>query len=239
MSRSRLARFSESAQLAPFALYSLGHAGYILYELGVHKDFSLLWAGYPEAHRYVLLNYKLFFILQISFWLHQFPEFYFQKLKSEEIRERTVYSVLFLGFITTAYFFSFTRLALVLLAIEYASLSILHVSRIFYFAGKSPNSARYFRIWNLAFIVVRLSSMVISVLVLFYGLRSKETPYVNLETGNFNTHVIRLNSLLFLLVTQLYLIYQFARFHFGRWTSRSTTQEPQPKRKNYAKKKAH
>jgi hypothetical protein len=65
MSRVRLARFSESAQLAPFALYSLAHAGYILHELGVHKDFSLLWVGYPEAHRYFLLNHKLFFILQV------------------------------------------------------------------------------------------------------------------------------------------------------------------------------
>jgi translocating chain-associated membrane protein 1 len=104
MSRSRLARFSESAQLAPFSLYSLGHAGYILYEMGLQKDFSLLWVGYPEAHRYFSLSYKLFFILQISFWIHQFPEFYFQKLRKEEMRERTVYSTLFLGFVTAAYF---------------------------------------------------------------------------------------------------------------------------------------
>ncbi|KAI6229357.1 TLC domain-containing protein [Aphelenchoides besseyi] len=237
MSRSRLTRFSESSQLAPFAIYSLGHALYILHEMGVQKDFSLLWSGYPEAHRYVPLNYKLFFIFQISYWLHQFPEFYFQKLKRDEIRERTVYSVLFLGFITIAYFANFTRLALVLLAIEYLSLAILHGSRIFYFSSRNPNAGRSFRIWNLTFIIVRLSSMVISVLVLWYGLRSLETPYINLQSGNFNTHVIRLNALFFLLAVQLYLIYQFARFHFSRWTSRSNSQDAQPKKKNYNKSK--
>jgi hypothetical protein len=66
MSRSRLTRFSESAQLAPFSLYSLGHAVYILHELGVHRDFSMLWVGYPDAHRYFPLNYKLFFILPVT-----------------------------------------------------------------------------------------------------------------------------------------------------------------------------
>lgn len=121
MSRTRLAKFSESAHLAPFAIYSIVHAGYILNELGVSRDITMLWSGYPEAHRYMPLNYKLFFLLQLSFWIHQvcghlllgsicsacklqWPEFYFQKLKRDEIRNRAIYSTLFLGFIATAYF---------------------------------------------------------------------------------------------------------------------------------------
>jgi len=227
MSRARLTRFSESSQLAPFALYSLGHAAFLLYELGVHKNFSLLWVGYPESHRFFSMSYKMFFILQISYWLHQFPEFYFQKLKKEEIKERAVYSIWFLCFVTIAYFTNFTRLALVLLAIEHASLAILHVSRLVYFSSKNPSPSSYFRIWNLAFILVRLASMVVSVFVLWYGLRAKETPYIDLENGNYNTHLIRLNALIFLLVTQLYLVFQFARFHFSRSTSKK---QDQPKR---------
>ncbi|KAI6215950.1 TLC domain-containing protein [Aphelenchoides besseyi] len=232
MSRSRLTRFSESSQLAPFAIYSLGHALYILHEMGVQKRLLVVVVRLSRSS-----SLRTTQLQTISYWLHQFPEFYFQKLKRDEIRERTVYSVLFLGFITIAYFANFTRLALVLLAIEYLSLAILHGSRIFYFSSRNPNAGRSFRIWNLTFIIVRLSSMVISVLVLWYGLRSLETPYINLQSGNFNTHVIRLNALFFLLAVQLYLIYQFARFHFSRWTSRSNSQDAQPKKKNYNKSK--
>ncbi|CAD5218702.1 unnamed protein product [Bursaphelenchus okinawaensis] len=237
MSRVRLARFAESCHLGPIAALSCGFAVYNLYELGVHKDFSLLWQGYPEQHRYLTLNFKLFFLLQISYWIHQFPEFYFQKLKKEEMKERTGYSLLFLVFVTAAYFANFIRLASVLLALEYASLSLLHLSRLVYFSGKATNTGRIFRLWNLLFPVVRLSSMVISVLVLWYGLRSHETPYINFETGNYNTHVIRLNALIFLLLTQVYLFYNFARFHFARWNSRPTAPEPVPRKKTFKNKK--
>lgn len=66
MSRVRLARFSESSHLAPFAAISLAFAVYNLYELGLHKGFALLWNGYPDTHRYLPLNWKLFFLLQVS-----------------------------------------------------------------------------------------------------------------------------------------------------------------------------
>lgn len=104
MSRVRLARFCESSHLAPISAISFAAAVYNLYELGLHKDFSLLWQGYPDTHRYLTLYSKLFFIGQVSFWIHQFPEFYLQKLKKEEMKDRTVYSVLFLVFISLAYF---------------------------------------------------------------------------------------------------------------------------------------
>lgn len=48
--------------------------------------------------------------------------------------------------------FSFTRLALILLAIEYFSLTILHISRLAFFSSKTASAAAYFRIWNFAFI---------------------------------------------------------------------------------------
>ena len=115
--------------------------------------------------------------------------------------------------------FSFTRLALVLLAIEYFSLALLHSCRVYYFSARNANAASAFRVWNIAFIVVRLSSMVLSgetlnsridstptaesrlehncfivlfsVLVLWYGLRSQETPFINPATGNFNSNIFR------------------------------------------------
>ncbi len=41
--------------------------------------------------------------MQIAYWLHQFPEFYFGKVKRDEIRTRCVYIVLYLLYIGAAY----------------------------------------------------------------------------------------------------------------------------------------
>jgi hypothetical protein len=60
-----------------------------------------------------------------------------------------------------------------------------------FYSSKSNNPASYFTAWNFIFILVRLASMVVSVFVLFYGLRAKETPFIDFVKGNFNTHVIR------------------------------------------------
>ena len=39
-----------------------------------------LWEGYPHASMSFL--FKFFFIIQLSYWLHIFPELYFQKVSS-------------------------------------------------------------------------------------------------------------------------------------------------------------
>ncbi|KAI1710874.1 translocating chain-associated membrane protein 1-like 1 [Ditylenchus destructor] len=82
--------------------------------------------------------------LLISYWIHQFPEFYFQKLKRDEIRSRTVYSILFFGFTALAYFANFNRLALALLFLKYVSQSVFHLSRMLYFTGKIQSLERNF-----------------------------------------------------------------------------------------------
>merc|ERR1711874_684735 len=59
--------------------------------------------------------FKFFFIIQISYWLHIFPELYFQKMKKEEMPAKIQYAVLYLAFIGASYVLRFTRLSLVLL----------------------------------------------------------------------------------------------------------------------------
>lgn len=104
MSKVRMSKFNESGQLAFFAIYSAIHAGTILHDLGVDKDITILWQGYPDIHRYMSISFKLYFIFHISYWLHQFPEFYFQKIKREEIYQRLFYSTAFFVVNVAAYF---------------------------------------------------------------------------------------------------------------------------------------
>ncbi|VDN30118.1 unnamed protein product [Gongylonema pulchrum] len=102
----------------------------------MHIDLTKLWIGYPEIHRHMTLHLKLFFIFQIAYWLHQFPEFYFQKTRKDEMQPRTLYSLIFLFFTVVAYALNFNRLALALLFLEYVSQSVFHLIRLFHFAEK-------------------------------------------------------------------------------------------------------
>ena len=48
----------------------------------------------------------LVFLLQIAYWLHIFPELYFQKVKKEDMPARIQYTCLYLFFIGAAYLVS-------------------------------------------------------------------------------------------------------------------------------------
>merc|ERR1719245_1459443 len=80
----------------------------------------LLWEGYPHVH--MTFIFKFFFIVQIAYWLHVYPELYFQRVKREDMWPRVQYASLYLAFIVGAYVMSFTRVALCLLLLQYASL---------------------------------------------------------------------------------------------------------------------
>ena len=105
-----------------------------------------LWEGYPHASMSFL--FKFFFIIQLSYWLHIFPELYFQKVSSyfvdfmeaknrgqsfglwayydpwsyqvkrDDWAPKIQYACLYLAFILAAYVTSFTRVALFLLLVS-------------------------------------------------------------------------------------------------------------------------
>jgi len=54
-------------------------------EKGYVKFFSSFWNGYPDEHVAMPWLHKLFYILQISYWVHVFPELYLCKTKKVSI----------------------------------------------------------------------------------------------------------------------------------------------------------
>ncbi|KAI1706285.1 translocating chain-associated membrane protein 1-like 1 [Ditylenchus destructor] len=122
------------------------------------------------SHRKFLYLYEVL-INQVPIH-HILTEFYFQKLKRDEIRSRTVHSILFFGFTSLAYFANFNRPALAILFFQYVFQSVFHLSRLLYFTGK----------------VKKASTAQVIVLV------------------------------------QLYMLFNFCMFHFGRFRER--TQKP-------------
>uniref|UniRef100_A0A915P0L5 TLC domain-containing protein n=1 Tax=Meloidogyne floridensis TaxID=298350 RepID=A0A915P0L5_9BILA len=224
LSKTRQVKFNESGHTAVFSIYSICHAISILNEMEIHKDLTRIWTGYPELHRHFSLSTKLYYIFQISFWLHQIPEFYFQKLKREEIFNRLVYLTIFITASCFFYFANFTRLGLVLLSFEYLSQGIFHTSRLLYFSGKVLPASTAFKPWNFVFLITRLVSIVLGVIALWYGHRQSEVVFIDFEAGNFNTKIIRINSLIAIVLIQLWMLFNFSTFHIGRWREKGREQ---------------
>ena len=82
LSKVKHSKFNESGQLLSFYLVSVIWAGDILFRENLFHVRSL-WDGYPHVH--MTFMFKFFFIVQISYWLHIFPELYFQKVSIELI----------------------------------------------------------------------------------------------------------------------------------------------------------
>ncbi|KAK9505911.1 hypothetical protein O3M35_009876 [Rhynocoris fuscipes] len=103
LSKVKHSKFNESGQLLFFYGMSIFWGGHIILKENLLLNFSSLWEGYP--HTEMVFMFKFFFIIQLAYWLHQFPELYFQKVKKEEMPEKICYATVALIFISAAYIF--------------------------------------------------------------------------------------------------------------------------------------
>ena len=185
----------------------------------------LLYYPYPGMTTWT----KLYFIIQLSYWLHNFPELYLQKVRKEDIPSRIVYTSLYLITILYGYLTRFWRISIVLLTIHYIIEICYHLSRLAYFyATTKTNSVQakltskyLFKIWNFVFIFGRLISVVLTWLTFWFGLRSSSvnkisftsTPQTNSDelviNSNFNTPIIRLFTLVATGALQFWLVWNF------------------------------
>lgn len=215
LSKIKHAKFDESGQLLSFYLISLFWAGDILVKENMFSVASL-WDGYP--HNSMTYMFKFFFIIQIAYWLHIFPELYFQKVKKEDMPAKIQYACLYLAFIVPAYMMRFTRVCLVLLFIHYAVEAVYHGCRILSYAEKPSLAQKIFKLGDVLFVLGRLGSVILAVLTFWYGLAKMplEQQVMDLATGNFNTGLIRLNCLIAVCALQAFLMYKFIIFQVQR-----------------------
>jgi translocating chain-associated membrane protein 1 len=161
LSKVKHMKFNESGQLLSFYLVSLIWAGDIIYRENLFT-LSSLWESYP--HNTMTFMFKFFFIIQISYWLHIFPELYFQKVKKEDMAAKIQYASLYLAFIVPAYVMRFTRVTIILLFIHYLVESVYHGSRILAYAERSSIAKKIFKLGDLLFVLARFASVILAVL---------------------------------------------------------------------------
>jgi len=224
LSKVKHSKFNESGQLLVFYAVSAGWGIDILIREKLVTSISSLWDNYPLAHAYLPFIVKFYFIIQIAYWIHCFPELYFQKVKKDEMSSRITYAALYIVFITAAYVLNFTRVALCMMVLHYTVEFIYHLARLLYFAEKTDLANTGFMAWNVLFVIVRVSCITLSVLTFWYGLARTSAKTMDISEGNFNTQIIRINCLAALCLLQAWMMWNFITFHLKRRRERTVTE---------------
>jgi len=233
LSKVKHSKFNESGQLLIFYVVSVLWGGDIIFRENFILNISKLWEDYPHCEMQFM--FKFFFIIQLCYWLHCFPELYFQKVKKEEMGSRIQYAILYFIFFAAAYIFNFTRVAICLAVMHYMVETVFHLSRLMYFAERTDIANTGFMIWNGLFVLVRLGSITLTVLTFWYGLSQNGNELLNVQAGNFNTQIIRINCLLAVCLLQAWMMWNFITFHLKRMRER-TAAASLAKRKGATKK---
>lgn len=232
LSKVKHSKFNESGQLMVFYFASAAWGADTIIREGL-VSINQLWEGYPHSQLSFML--KFYFIIQLSYWLHNFPELYFQKVKKDEIQGRVQYTVLYLIFITAAYVLNFNRIALCLMVLHCTVESVFHLARLIYFADKVEIANSVFMVFNVLFVLVRLGTITLAVLTFWYGLQQTSQDNLDIAAGNFNTKLVRINCLAATCLLQAWMMWNFITFHLKRLrektlATRSKTKSPMKKR---------
>lgn len=206
LSKAKLSKFNESSQLIVFyTLFTLWAIDIIVRENMLLK-LSALWEEYPAPMSFSL---KLFFIWQFSYWLHCYPELYFQRTKKEDIPLRVLYATLGLAFTSAAYFFNFQQLGFILLTLHYVGDAVLHGARLIHFISQKEKASKLsFLIANSTYVFVHVTTVVLSGVVFLYGLRKSDFAF-DYATGNFNIPAVQYTGISVIVFFQCYLLYFF------------------------------
>ena len=235
LSKTKNAKFFESGQLILFYSVSVVWAANIFYEEAYFRSgLDYLWKDYPYTGMTTWT--KLYFIIQLSYWLHNYPELYLQKVRKEDIPARVVYTSLYLISILYAYLTRFWRISLVLLTIHYFIEIFYHASRLSHFytttkTGSTPVksvSTTFFKSWNVVFVLGRLASVVLAWLTFWFGLKTSSINKITFASAplsntnenestnnepviiaNFNTPTVRLFTLVVTGILQFWLVWNF------------------------------
>lgn len=208
LSKAKHSKFNESGQLLVFYLISIVWGIDIIFRQNLLLNITSLWEGYP--HSTLMFTFKFYFILQLSYWVHSFPELYFQKVKREEMSEHIQTATLGIVAVSAIYLLNLNRVGICLLTLHYMSEALYHVARIVEYLDKDDNGSKGIHMAsNSMFVLVRLGSIILSVLTFWYGLALSDNQVINVAEGNFNTKTVRLSVLASICAIQAYFMWNF------------------------------
>ncbi|XP_056648887.1 translocating chain-associated membrane protein 1 [Diorhabda carinulata] len=235
LSKSKLAVFTTSGQLSIFYLISAGWGIDIVIKENFLFDISRLWSDYPSPMPFLT---KLYIIIQLAYNLHEIPELYFQRTKKEEYVGKATQSLAAFSLIFIPYFLNFNHLLVCLLVLHHLAELVFHIFQLVQTVDKDEKFSKITSmVSNCIQLSARVGSIVLAILTLWYGLALGEQKELDLQTGYFNTPVIRIGVLVGVLGLQLYLTFNIISQEIAR-SRESQVLNVTPKTKTQKKDKS-
>lgn len=203
LSKTRMSDFMAQGSTMPFHLAIVIGAGYVFVQENVLLNIGNIWELTPTDEMPMLL--KFYWLLVTAFVLHQFPEMYFMRVKSEEMPDRIIGYTAYIIPIIGAYLTGLVYPATIVLAIHCLTEVLKALSDVVESSGQEEFSKPLYRLWSVAFIIARNAIAVLTV-VTFFKLRSKTPEHISQLRFISCTAV-----LLLLLAMQLYLGWKFVQ----------------------------
>merc|ERR1712072_1417360 len=113
---------------------------------------------------------------------------------------------------------NFTRVALLLLILQYTVEAVFHACRLFTYCEKPEIARPLYHVHEVLFVLARLASITLAVLTFWYGLAllPVEQQVIDVANGIFNTSLFRLCALVAIGLLQAYMMWNFITFHIRR-----------------------
>ncbi|RUS80543.1 hypothetical protein EGW08_011683 [Elysia chlorotica] len=235
LSKVKHSKFNESGQLLVFFLVSAVWGADLFFRENYITSVNQLWEGYPHNHLPFIV--KFFFIVQIAYWLHNYPELYFQKVRKEEISDRVQYTTMYLSLIAAAYFLNFNRVALCLLVLHYTTEFLYHTALLCHYSEKTDLASSIFMVFDVLFVLVRLGSITLAVLTFWIGLAQSSQNSIDIATGNYNSNFMRMTCLAAVCLSQAGLMWNFITFQLRKFREKSASGSSSRKPRSPTKKK--
>ena len=109
---------------------------------------------------------------------------------------RIQYASLYLAFIVGAYVFSYTRLGLCLMILQYVAEAVFHLCRLLAYTDKVDIARPLYKVHDALFVLARLGSISLAVLTFWYGMALLPKQEINIAEGNWNNFGFRVFALI-------------------------------------------
>lgn len=139
LSKIKLAKFNESSQLLVFYALSAIWGIDIIIRDNLLLEIPTLWTNYPGVMSFSL---KLFFVGQLAYWLHCYPELYFQKIKRESMPKVVVEATLGFLFTLAGYLLNFQHITVILLVLHFAGDAMQHGARLVHIVYRRESTTK-------------------------------------------------------------------------------------------------
>ncbi|XP_057649572.1 translocating chain-associated membrane protein 1-like 1 [Chionomys nivalis] len=230
LTKGKQSKLNEAGQLSVFYIVSGIWGMSILASENCFSNPTLLWKAPP--HNMMTFQMKFFYISQLAYWCHSFPELYFQKVRKQDVPGQLIFIGLHLFHIGGAYLLSLNHLGLLLLLLHYSVELLSNLCSLFYFGDERYQKG--LSLWPLVFISGRLVTLIVSVITVGLHLAGSQNP--NILSGNVNVLAAKIAVLSSSCSIQVYITWTLTTVSLQRWLEDMTLHAPGRKRRSRSRK---